>query len=104
VADVPVLVGLEVVDQDLAVAVEVGQADPGVQRRVLQRGVLVNLQLLQFDQVLPALTTGALDASWNIDPFTTQSVTQGIAAKIGDAGEILGPQQSTVSPSVRSPT
>jgi NitT/TauT family transport system substrate-binding protein len=62
----------------------------------------LNLQVLTFDQVLPAFTTGAMDASWQIDPFTTQGVAQGIAAKVGDAAELLGPQQSTVI--VYSPT
>jgi NitT/TauT family transport system substrate-binding protein len=62
----------------------------------------LNLQVLTFDQLLPAFTTGAIDASWQIDPFTTQSIAQGVAAKVGDAAEILGPQQSTVI--VYSPT
>jgi NitT/TauT family transport system substrate-binding protein len=62
----------------------------------------LNLQVLTFDQVLPAFTTGAMDASWQIDPFTTQAVAQGMGAKVGDAAELLGPQQSTVI--VYSPT
>jgi NitT/TauT family transport system substrate-binding protein len=51
---------------------------------------------MQFDQIFPAFTTGALDATWQIDPFTTQAVVQNAATKIGDAAELLGPQQSTV--------
>jgi NitT/TauT family transport system substrate-binding protein len=56
----------------------------------------INTQALTFDQITPAFVTGAIDASWLIDPFTTQSVLQGVGTKIGDAAEILGPQQSTV--------
>jgi NitT/TauT family transport system substrate-binding protein len=68
--------------------------------RMLQKAGLkdtdINTQVLTFDQITPAFVTGAIDASWLIDPFTTQSVLQGVGTKIGDAAEILGPQQSTV--------
>src|SRR5919198_5406502 len=36
----------------------------------------LQLENITFDQVLPAMTTGALDASWNIEPFTTTAVSQ----------------------------
>jgi NitT/TauT family transport system substrate-binding protein len=68
--------------------------------RMLQKAGLtdsdINGQALTFDQVSPAFVTSALDASWQIDPFTTQSVLSGTGTKVGDAADILGPQQSTV--------
>jgi NitT/TauT family transport system substrate-binding protein len=62
----------------------------------------LTLTVLTFDQVVPAFTTKALDASWQIEPFTTQGSLQGVSSKFGDAADILGPQQSTVI--VYSPT
>jgi NitT/TauT family transport system substrate-binding protein len=68
--------------------------------RMLQKAGLkdtdINSQVLTFDQISPAFVTGAIDASWLIDPFTAQAVLSGAGTKIGDAAEILGPQQSTV--------
>ncbi|HLG74533.1 MAG TPA: ABC transporter substrate-binding protein [Chloroflexota bacterium] len=49
-----------------------------------------------FPALLPAFSNGALDAAWNIEPFTTQGVDKGWAVRAGTATDFFGPQQNTV--------
>ena len=52
--------------------------------------------LPDFASILPAFSNKALDASWNIEPFTTQGVAAGLISKYKTAGQLFGVQQSTV--------
>jgi NitT/TauT family transport system substrate-binding protein len=49
-----------------------------------------------FGDILPAFVSKSLDATYLIEPFTTQGVSQGVLVKFKDTSQILGPQQSTV--------
>ena len=49
-----------------------------------------------FGDILPAFVSKSLDATYLIEPFTTQGVAQGVLVKFKDTSQILGPQQSTL--------
>lgn len=52
--------------------------------------------LADFGDILPAFTSKSLDATYLIEPFTTQGASQNVLVKFKDTSQILGPQQSTV--------
>jgi NitT/TauT family transport system substrate-binding protein len=52
--------------------------------------------LSDFGDILPAFGSRSLDATYLIEPFTTQGTSQGVLVKFKDTSQILGPQQSTV--------
>jgi NitT/TauT family transport system substrate-binding protein len=49
-----------------------------------------------FGDILPAFVSKSLDATYLIEPFTTQGASQGALVKFKDTSQILGPQQSTL--------
>jgi NitT/TauT family transport system substrate-binding protein len=49
-----------------------------------------------FTDVLAALSNGAVDASWMIEPLTTQGIDKGFLERYKNATEFFGPQQNTL--------
>ncbi len=49
-----------------------------------------------FPPLLGAFSNKALDAAWNIEPFTTQGIDKGWALRVGTATDYFGPQQNTI--------
>ena len=69
--------------------------------RTLETAGLKNTDLQEqtfndFGDILPAFATKKLDATYLIEPFTTQGTSQGVLVKFKDTSQILGPQQSTL--------
>jgi NitT/TauT family transport system substrate-binding protein len=69
--------------------------------RTLEKAGLKNTDLQEqtfndFADILPAFATKKLDATYLIEPFTTQGASQGVLTKFKDTSQILGPQQSTL--------
>lgn len=56
----------------------------------------VSFQNIQFGDVLPAFGNAALDASFQIEPYTTAALEQGFAVRWASLVDLLGPRQSTV--------
>jgi NitT/TauT family transport system substrate-binding protein len=52
--------------------------------------------LTGFPDILPAYSNKGLDASWLIEPLTTQGVDQNLLVRVKTAAELFGAQQSTV--------
>lgn len=49
-----------------------------------------------FTDVLAALSNGSVDASWMVEPLTTQGVEKGFLERYKNATELFGPQQNTL--------
>jgi NitT/TauT family transport system substrate-binding protein len=69
--------------------------------RTLEKAGLKNTDLKEqafndFADILPAFVSKSLDATYLIEPFTTQGMSQGVLVKFKDTSQILGPQQSTL--------
>jgi NitT/TauT family transport system substrate-binding protein len=62
----------------------------------LQKTDMKEQSFNDFSQILPAFVSKSIDATYLIEPFTTQGVSQGALVKFKDTSQILGPQQSTV--------
>lgn len=53
-------------------------------------------ELDNFTDIIPALTTKRLDATFLIEPFITLAASQGVAVKYQDTAQLLGAQQATI--------
>ncbi len=49
-----------------------------------------------FTDVLAALSNGSVDASWMVEPLTTQGIDKGFLGRFRNATELFGPQQNTI--------